>query len=291
MKQYRISIAVLWAFFLFINVNGQDEQETRDIYLSVSTWKISDGSRIINAVVTTDGEEDEIPVLNLPLDIYFQSSEDEELLGQMVTDAKGKAIFTLPADIDIYKDENAYMNFTIRFEGNDDYFFAEEYISVIDAEIDFEFEESDGERQIYFYGTADSSGNVTVPLMDNDLYFYVPRMFSLLPIGDGWLEEDGTGYIDFPEDIIGDSLGNITVIARIEDHFDYGFIEKRKSVNWAIPKHQVHRELPVTGELWTPIAPLWMIITLIIMLVGVWGHYIYAVYELYKIKKAGKKQE
>jgi len=31
-------------------------------------------------------------------------------------------------------------------------------------------------------------------------------------------------------------------------------------------------------------APLWMIITLIVMLTGVWAHYIYAIYELIIIK-------
>jgi hypothetical protein len=42
-------------------------------------------------------------------------------------------------------------------------------------------------------------------------------------------------------------------------------------------------------ELWTPIAPLWMIITLIIMLTGVWAHYIYAIIQLVLIKRSKNK--
>ena len=96
-----------------------------------------------------------------------------------------------------------------------------------------------------------------------------------------------TGYIDFPPSLIGDSLGNILVIARPEDHYDYGNVEVSAEINWAIPKKLLSAEGPVR-KLWTPIAPLWMIITLIIMLSGVWGHYIYAIIQLVKIKRSKK---
>lgn len=98
-------------------------------------------------------------------------------------------------------------------------------------------------------------------------------------------DEDGTGYIEFPTSIIGDSLGNVLVISRLEDHYDYGNVEVSGEINWAIPKKLLTAEGPVR-ELWTPIAPLWMIITLIIMLSGVWGHYIYAIIQLIKIRRS-----
>jgi hypothetical protein len=34
-----------------------------------------------------------------------------------------------------------------------------------------------------------------------------------------------------------------------------------------------------------------MIITLIIMLAGVWGHYLYAIIQLLRIKKIGRKEK
>ena len=109
-----------------------------------------------------------------------------------------------------------------------------------------------------------------------------------MKIADGWFEEDGTGYVEFPKDIIGDYNGNVLVKGKIEEHSDYAYAETHAEINWAIPKHAAHLEGPIR-TLWTPIAPLWMIITLIIMLVGVWGHYIYAVIQLWKIKKLGKQ--
>jgi len=47
----------------------------------------------------------------------------------------------------------------------------------------------------------------------------------------------------------------------------------------------------IARELWTPIAPVWMIVTLIIMLAGVWGHYIFAVIQLIIIKHQSKQKK
>ncbi len=56
-------------------------------------------------------------------------------------------------------------------------------------------------------------------------------------------------------------------------------------ISWATPKRLINAEGPAR-ELWTPIAPMWMIITLIIMLAGVWGHYIYAIVQLIGIRRS-----
>jgi hypothetical protein len=77
------------------------------------------------------------------------------------------------------------------------------------------------------------------------------------------------------------------VMAMIEESDLYGFVEGKNTINWAIHKHFIPAERP-TRELWTPVAPLWMIITLIIMLLGVWAHYVYAVIQLAKIKRSSK---
>jgi len=42
-------------------------------------------------------------------------------------------------------------------------------------------------------------------------------------------------------------------------------------------------------SLWSSGAPIWMITTLIILLTGVWSHYLYAIIQLIKIRKEGKK--
>ena len=95
--------------------------------------------------------------------------------------------------------------------------------------------------------------------------------------------------MEFPLTLVGDSLGNLTVIAQIDEHDSFGYVKGEATCGWAIPKHLQSQDKP-TRQLWTPVAPIWMMITLIILLAGVWGHYIYAVVELVKIKKSAKKE-
>ena len=49
-----------------------------------------------------------------------------------------------------------------------------------------------------------------IPLDGWDIYFFVPRSFSLLPFGEGWFE-NGRAELEFPTTIPGDTIGNLTI--------------------------------------------------------------------------------
>ncbi|MCK4855668.1 MAG: hypothetical protein KAT31_15425, partial [Bacteroidales bacterium] len=113
-------------------------------------------------------------------------------------------------------------------------------------------------------------------------YFYVPRSFSLLPVGEEWFE-GGKAQLNFPTTLPGDSIGNLTIIARIEDHELYGNVEAVAMKDWGLAMPRVvvknRRGLGDTD------APLWMVYTLIVLLSVVWFHYLYVFYLMIKIKK------
>jgi hypothetical protein len=111
-------------------------------------------------------------------------------------------------------------------------------------------------------------------------------MFSNLAIAEDWLDEEGELSFEFPDDLPGDSLGVVTIISMFQDHGTYGNVENKQTINWGL----------VTGDqvsesfraLWTQYAPTWMVITLAILLIGVWGHYIFVVYKLVQVKRKGR---
>ena len=279
-------IKILFASVMVI-FGVQSNAQELDIYITFQTWKYSDQSRTLITTLTTDDDDDDVPVQDIFVNYFTVSDTGKILIDRVRSDKDGIASLILPQGIYINKDEEGYMHFLASVDEDEKYFGAEEELAVKDVIIDFTFELVDSVQSIAFKGIIIGKDGEETPLPDDDLYFYVPRMFSDLKIAEGWFEEDGTGILDFPEGVIGDTLGVVKVIARIEEHYDYGFVEKMHVTDWAVPKHPILQEGP-SRELWTPVAPLWMIITLIVMLTGVWGHYFYAVYRLYKIKKAGK---
>ncbi|MFC2107641.1 hypothetical protein ACFLRY_04840 [Bacteroidota bacterium] len=277
-----LSLALLW--------NPLLSQDLIYVYMEFSTWKYNDNSRGLVTKILMDGDEGEIAVEGVPVKYYTLNEGENELIAEVISDQDGIAKAIFPPDYQFPKDEDGYITVTSSFEGTDKYDIAEEELMFIDANINFSFDVVDEENVIVFEGKIYSSDNEELPLADDDLYFYVPRMFSDLKIADGWFEENGKGYVEFPSDIIGDSVGQVMVYAKILEHGDYGNIVKSAMCNWAIPMHPHLRQGP-GRELWTPIAPLWMIITLIITLSGVWGHYIYAIVQLRRIKRLSRKQK
>ena len=261
------------------------DSEPADIYMEFSTWKYNDLSRSLLAKITSDNDEGEYFVEGLSVQFRLTNGEEMLILGNAVSNTDGIAEFNIAdGTIEYPKDEEGYIYFTASFDGSDAYWEAEEELMVKDVELSITFEEEGDDKLVYFEGVI-FGPEEEWPLADDDLFFYVPRMFSDMKIADGWFEEDGTGYIDFPTTVIGDSAGNVLVIARLEDHYDYGNVEVSDMISWATPKRLIKAEGPVR-ELWTPIAPMWMIITLIIMLAGVWGHYIYAIVQLIGIRRS-----
>ena len=89
--------------------------------------------------------------------------------------------------------------------------------------------------------------------------------------------------VEFPVNMPGDTLGVLTIVAKIEDSDTYGNVTAQGDINWAqvVPLAKLpHRGLGDTD------APLWMVYTLIILLSAVWFHYLYVIYLIVKIKLA-----
>lgn len=287
---YQMKIMMIGGLVLLISLSLFGQEEKTELYMELISWKYQDDSRELIAKLSGyDDERGDFFPAGVPVDFYVLNPEGEEdNIGSAESGDDGNAVLKIEPGTEFPRDEEGYMQFYARFEGNDLYEYSEAELMIKDARISIDFQVIDSVRTVVYSGVMENEAGVEEPLADDDLYLYIPRMFNLLRIEEGWLEEDGTGMFEFPLDIVGDSTGMIKVIARVEEHFDYGNLEATGEIQWAIPKHSEKFEGP-QRELWTPIAPLWMIITLIIMLTGVWGHYIYAMYELYKIKKIGDK--
>ncbi len=289
-NKFRFVLSFLLCF-CFLGSSAQNKKDSvTDITPSLNfSYLNSNDTIILTANIFVKRDAGVFAIKNAIIEFKATGDKETRDLGLAIADEEGNAVLKLvPASV-IPKDKDGKTNYYAIFNGKGKYQPARETFSAKSAHITVNFSKEDSLRFILVTANQiDSKGDIK-PIQKEKIIIYVPRLFNLLKIGEADLNEAGTCKVDYPGDLVGDSLGNITVIARIEESDKYGNVQGQSSISWGTPKQYYLAEKP-TRQLWSPIAPIWMIVTLIIMLSGVWAHYIYAVIQLIRIKRLSKKK-
>ncbi|MEI7492361.1 MAG: hypothetical protein WCK92_13235 [Bacteroidota bacterium] len=287
-----LTLAVITILFVPSLMQAQakgDSSAVQESRLTFSYLCTSNDSICLTANIFVKRESDTYGLMGAKIDFYSTQDDKLVLLGTAVADQDGNASLNVVIN-KLHPGKDGMISYTAKFGGTPKYNSASATFSAEPARLRLTFNVQDSIRYLNVIGTRKDAKGQEVALPKETVILYVPRLFSLLKIGEVALDEQGKGSLEFPADIVGDTLGNLKIIAKIEENEKYGFVQGTSSINWGVPKQYYKAEVP-SRELWTPIAPLWMIITLIIMLAGVWAHYFYAVWELFMIKKASKKDQ
>ena len=153
-----------------------------------------------------------------------------------------------------------------------------------DAILSFSFLDDD-DRKILMTKATDKLG---VPIEDLELYFYVKRTFSLLPIGDPFntTDENGMVELEFPNDLPGDSEGNVDIVVKIIDSDIYNDLSVEKTKNWGVPITLSDPKVE-KRSLWAAAAnaPISLILIVSTMIISVWYIICYILFKLYKISR------
>ncbi len=131
-----------------------------------------------------------------------------------------------------------------------------------------------------------------VPVPKATVSFYVQRLFGLMPAGEentAETDENGEAILLFPKGIPGDERGNLTIVARVEEHELLGSMEAQADARWGTPV--LAEKDPFPRALWEPRAPIQMIMTFSILFGGVWMTYCFVFYQLFKIRKEPSEQK
>ena len=247
----------------------------------------SDDSIQLKCIVSVKHESGSKNLANAPITFYSVEKDGDLKIGVAKTDVHGTAFLKIPARNTYLRNEQQMLSFKAMYDGNTKLEASEGEFRLKPAKLVVSFYEEDSIRYVKVEGTQLGVDGLVSPIGEATVLVSVPKMFSMLKIAEISLDATGVGAAEFPKDIIGDSLGNLTVVASIEENDIFGTVQGSSVNNWGLHKYLVSPDRP-SRELWTPIAPLWMIVTLIIMLLGVWGHYVYAVIQLVMINKSAK---
>jgi hypothetical protein len=243
----------------------------------------------LTAVLSIKKGESTLSLENAEVEFTISDGNILNTLGTAKTDQEGIAVFSFPTT-GLPANKEGMVTYQAKFGGSKKYPEAEANFMAKPAKIRLFFSIEDSLRILKVTATQKNEKGEEIAIPKETVFIYIPRLFSLLKIGEISLDENGTGTLEFPKEIVGDTLGNLVVLAKIEENDIFGFVQGKNTINWGVHKQYYKAEVP-SRELWTPIAPMWMIITLLVMLAGVWAHYMYAVYELVMIKRLSKKDE
>ncbi|MDO9340023.1 MAG: hypothetical protein Q7T72_05780 [Bacteroidales bacterium] len=256
-------------------------------YIQLQYFKNTDDQRILQTTLTYSKKRMELPLPGMEIS-FFTAGDQKELVATALTDNKGVARFELNSDIKLKTDRDGMWAFSSEFKGNDTIEAGTSEITVKNVRLEMVLSVIDSIKTITVNAFVNENGTEK-PVSGEAVKVCVPRMFSLLPISELTLDEAGTASVEFPSGLPGDKDGNVTLIAKFEENQTFGNVEKRETLTWGLPTDY---SVPVTHRaLWTKTAPKWMIYTLSVLLAGVWGHYLFALISLIRIRIDAKKQE
>ena len=255
-------------------------------YIQLQYFKDNDENSFLKTTLTYSRNRMELPVPGMKI-IFYSGSEKKAMLAEIITDDKGVAIYNLNHKSDFLVNKSGLWPFGSVFNGNDTIESGISELLIRDVNLIMRLTVIDSIKTIGLNAKKMEKGK-EIPVSGEKVTLYVPRMFSLLPIGEATLDESGSASVEFPATLPGDKEGNITIIARFEENAEFGNIEKKSTLKWGLPSTY---SVPAGHRaLWTKTAPRWMIYTLSVLLAGVWGHYLFALISLIRIRIAAKKK-
>ena len=231
------------------------------------------------------------PVKNIPVDIYFNEAEPNNLLGKVITDNIGKARIGLPPSFKNTWDSLNEFKFLAQSELPAGQEALSADVTIKKAILTIDTTSEDGVRTV----TAElkeKNGNDWVPVKDIEMKLGVKRMDGNLSVGDkDTYTADSTGISSAPfirDSIPGDQKGIITLVAEVDDNDTYGNLVIEKAVNWGKPVAP-QKDFFAQRTLWArgSEAPVWLLVTVFGIAIGIWGTILYLVMQIVKIKKLG----
>lgn len=213
---------------------------------------------------------------------FFQVINEEDIpLGFKITDGNGKAIFNVKGD-SLKTDAEGKLNFKVVFAGNKAMESGEEYVSFRRGRLEIIPVKEDSLLTVQVKLIDVGTGEET-PVKETAVGIFVKRMFLPMKVGEATTDENGEGSVEFPNNLPGDAKGNLTLLARLDENETYGNMEAAVVQPWGVPVSDKPEAQP--RSLWSSHPPLWMLITFIVLMLAVWGHYIVIVYELFRLRK------
>ena len=262
---------------------GLFAQERIDPMLGLKYRKLGDGTKRLDISMQARVDGKLTPIEGAGIAIFSMRDTAGEKLSSVLTNYKGEASYDISPAVKLPVDKQGNFNFTFRYGGDSKYNKAEGSLQMKDVFLDLL---PGGDTTATVFAYERNAKDEKVPVKDLDIVFSISRMFCLYPVGTAKTDASGHCSMAYPTDMPGDSIGRLTVVARIQDNDSYATVEQTASARWGKPVIPVVRKRRGLGD---TDAPLWMVYTLIVLLSAVWIHFFYVIGLIGRINRIGKK--
>lgn len=248
-------------------------------------YKQATGDRMLSIALTSGSGKKMHGVREAEVILTSVLNDSTLTLATVKADTSGVISLYFASDYVFPMNEEGKTFLEATYEGNEVYRSASNDLEIMDLNLDISFEIEDSVKYLSVLATTlDAEGN-KIPIEELEINIGVQRLYSVLPIGDVETDEEGSGVLEFPDDLPGDADGNIMIVAKVDESDDFGTVERTASQKWGTA---VSYELkPLPRQLFSDEAPLWMIASVFIILLGAWYHFFLSISKLIKLKKAG----
>lgn len=143
-----------------------------------------------------------------------------------------------------------------------------------------------GEGKLFVVNSYSLAGSDTLILPGVDVALWAKRYFGNLKLGEPKAtDKNGMAVFEVDDNFPADTTGNITLYVKPVDEEMHGDAEAELTVGYG--NRNTRAPLNENRAIWNTVekAPLWILLTFLIGVFGVWGVIAYICFQLYKLKK------
>lgn len=225
------------------------------------------------------GSSIKLPFLKITCMLVSDTVEKE--LGFVITDMSGKAVFNCKPNA-LVTDKEGKLHFKAVFAGNKSMETADADVTIKRARLEITPVKGDSSLTVKVK-LIDVGTGKEMPVAKTTFGIFVKRLINPLKIGEGTTDENGEATVEVPKNLPGDAIGDITILAKLDENEIYGNLEASSVQKWGIPVSDKLHELP--RALWSAHPPVWMMVTFVILMGTVWGHYLVIIIQLFRLRK------
>lgn len=242
----------------------------------------ADGSVELRAAVKAKIEKKLRKMHSLKIHFFLVGDSGETELGSVNANLNGVGVLPVNPE-QLIPNNEGLLNFKAMVNANKNMEEGVGEVSVKKARLIATSIAEDGKYSVQIK-LVDLSNGTETPIPETTIGVFVKRQFSPLKVAEGTTDEAGDAIIEIPAGLPGDPNGNLVILAKLDENETYGYLEASLTgEKWGLPVS--NKPVAPPRALWSAHPPIWMLVTFIILMAAVWGHYFVIVYELFRLRK------